>query len=60
MSDDYFDIKKLYPVMDKQGWTVGRNCMEFWANGNAKKALLSRSGGKSTVGGNVDSGLNFF
>jgi hypothetical protein len=53
---DYFDIKKLFKVMDANGWTMGKNFMKFWANGSAKFAVIGSGKSKSTIGANLNQG----
>jgi hypothetical protein len=58
--DEYFDITKLYPVLEKNGWTEGKNFMKFWADGPANVAKNDPREGKSTVGANVSTGLRIY
>jgi hypothetical protein len=59
MSDkiEYFDIRKLFKVMDANGWSMGKNFMKFWADGKAKIAVVGAGKSKSTIGTNLNQGL---
>jgi hypothetical protein len=57
---DYFDITKLFKVLDKNGWVEGKNFMKFWADGTEQTALVDTIKGKSTIGANVNRGLRVY
>jgi hypothetical protein len=57
---DYFDIKKLFKVMQARGWTEGKNFMKFWADGKARVAAVDKAKGKSTIGANIGRGLRVY
>lgn len=57
---DYFDITKLFKVMDANGWTEGKNFMKFWADGKAKTASVDPVKKKSIIGANVHKGLRIY
>jgi hypothetical protein len=57
---DYFDIQRLFKVMDAKGWRMGKNFMEFWAKGKAKVAVIGTSKNKSTIGANLNQGLRIY
>lgn len=58
---DYFDIKKLYKILDANGWSMGKNFMKFWADGQAKIAILDPvKKNKSTIGVNLNQGLRVY
>lgn len=59
-ASDYFDITKLFKVMDAQKWTEGKNFMKFWAEGNAKIASVDPAKKKSTIGANVNNNLRIY
>jgi len=57
---DYFDIKKLFKVLDAKKWTEGKNFMKFWADGTAKIAAVDPAKKKSTIGANVNGNLRIY
>lgn len=57
---EYFDIKKLFKVLDANGWTEGRNFMKFWSEGKAVKANIDPIKKKSTIGVNINKGLRVY
>ena len=56
----YFDITKLFKVMDANDWTEGKRFMKFWADGEAQVAAVDPSKKKSTIGANVKKGLRIY
>ena len=57
---EYFDIRKLFKVMDANGWPMGKNFMKFWADGKAKVAVVGAGKSKSTIGANLNQGLRTY
>lgn len=58
---EYFNIRRLFPVLRAKGWNEGLKFMEFWANGAAQSAYPDpEQNGKSTVGFNSDKGLRIY
>ncbi len=57
---NYFDIRKLFKVLDANKWIEGKNFMKFWAEGNAKVALVDQNKKKSTIGANVNNNLRIY
>lgn len=55
----FFDIKKLYSVLDANKWTEGKNFMKFWEEGSPKVAKLDAVG-KSTLRTNINVGLRIY
>jgi hypothetical protein len=62
---DYFDVSRLFPVLEAQQWTEGKRFMEFWTQGKACTAKIdttidfltgrpSPTNGKATIGLNLD------
>lgn len=59
-SKDYFDITKLYKVLEANEWKEGKNFMAFWAEGEARVAKVDPARKKSTIGANLDQALNIY
>lgn len=57
---DYFDIRKLFKVMDAKKLVEGKNFMKFWADGVARTAIVDKAKGKSTIGANVNNKLRIY
>ena len=53
MPEDYYDITKLYPVLESMGWKKAKEFMKYWACGESRIAKVDSGHDKSTVSINI-------